>query len=56
MQVAAAYRQHFIAALQMNVGSLVQAALDMADRAQVDDDRAVHLRKLRGVELGYQFL
>src|ERR1041385_5542254 len=56
VQVAPADRQHFVAALQMDGGRVVVAARDVADRPQIDDDRAVHLRELLGIELREQLL
>ena len=56
VEVVAADRQHLRAALQVDVGRFVVAARDMADRPQIDHDRSVHLRELRGIELYHQLL
>jgi len=55
MQIAATDRKHLVASLQVNLGGLVESALDVADSAQVDDDRSVYLRKLNRVELRNEF-
>src|SRR5258706_10420534 len=54
VQIAAANGQHLFASLQVDLRGFVEAARDMADRAQVDNHGAVHLRKLRSVELRSQ--
>ena len=56
MHVAAAHGQHLVAALEVDLRGLVVVPLDVADRAQVDDDRAVDLRELLRVELLEQLL
>src|SRR5687767_10016343 len=56
VQIASAYRQRLLPALQMDVRSFVRAARDMTDRTQVDHHRAMHLRELRGIELGKELL
>jgi hypothetical protein len=55
MQVTAAHRQHLIAALQVNVRGLVEAAREMADRVTVHHHRALHLHEVR-IELFHQLL
>jgi hypothetical protein len=54
MQIAARHGQPFRAAVQMDLGGFVVGAYDVADRAQVDHDRAVDLGELSGIELGQQ--
>jgi len=51
MQVVPAHGQHLGAALQMNLRGFVVMSLDMADRAQIYDNRSMDLRKLSGIEL-----
>src|SRR6267142_1383084 len=55
VEVAAARRQHLLAALQVNCSGLV-VAREVADRSQVDHDRAVYLRELGGIEPGDEVL
>lgn len=51
MQVAAADRQHILAAAEMDVGSFVLATRHMADGPQVDHDGAVDLREMDRIQL-----
>src|ERR1700742_41457 len=56
MQIAAAHRQNFGAALQMDISRFLRTAHDARDGTKVYDDRSMHLREMRSIELRYQFL
>jgi len=54
VQVTPADRQYFAAASQVDAGSFVVAARDVADGTKIHRHRAVHLHEVRAVELGDQ--
>src|SRR4029079_15271159 len=56
VQISSADRQHLAAPLEVDLRGLVVAPADVVDGAEVDDDGAVHLRKVRGIELRRQLL
>lgn len=56
VQVVAADRQYLASTLQMDMRGLVFTARHVADRAQVDHNRTVHLHEMHGVKLNRQLL
>ena len=51
MQVVAAHRQNVIPTPYVNLRRFVVMPLDMADRAQIHDDRPMDLRELLRIKL-----
>ena len=56
MQVVAAHRQNVISTPYVNLRRFVVMPLDMADRAQIHDDRPMDLRELLRIKLLEQLL
>lgn len=54
--MATACRQGFVALFEMNEAGIVVGPGDVTDRMQVHHHRAMHLDKLRRIQLQQQFL